>query len=124
MAAAAAKPATRRKAKKAKPGKKAAGRAAKPAARRMRAAAPKKAIVIPVTTGAIKTPAAPKADPANPLGFTMPAMPFNYSRDSVMNVLVGMLILFAIVSAGIFYPQTTTTSQALTATAPGMMQKK
>ena len=40
-----------------------------------------------------------------------------------MNVLVGMLILFAVVSAGIFYPQTTTSERALTA-APGVMQKK
>ena len=124
-----AKPATRRKPKMAKPGKKAAAtrpHAAKSAAKRVRAtiAMHKGAIVIPVKAGANKPGVARKTGPANPLGINLPAMPFNYSHNSVMNVLVGMLILFAVVSAGIFYPQTTTTEQALTAAAPGMMQKK
>jgi hypothetical protein len=117
MTAAAAKPATRRKTRKAKSRSKVAGKAAASRTRKTAAMRPKP-IVIPV-----KTAMAPKTDPANPLGITLPAMPFNYSRDSVMNVLVGMLILFAVVSAGIFYPQTTTTERALTA-APGVMQKK
>ncbi len=117
MTAAAAKPAARRKARKAKSRRKVTGKAAASRTRKTAAMRPKP-IVIPVKTGN-----APKADPANPLGITLPAMPFNYSRDSIMNVLVGMLILFAVVSAGIFYPQTTTTERALTA-APGVMQKK
>lgn len=116
MTAAAAKPAARRKARKAKSRRKVTGKAAASRTRKTAAMRPKP--VIPVKTGN-----APKADPANPLGITLPAMPFNYSRDSIMNVLVGMLILFAVVSAGIFYPQTTTTERALTA-APGVMQKK
>ena len=117
LTAAAAKPATRRKTRKAKSRRKVAGKAAASRTRKAAAMHPKP-IVIPV-----KTAMAPKADPANPLGITLPAMPFNYSRDSIMNVLVGMLILFAVVSAGIFYPQTTTSERALTA-APGVMQKK
>jgi hypothetical protein len=59
---------------------------------------------------------------ADALGFGLPAMPFGYSRDSVVNALVLMLILVALVSAGIFYPQTKSPHQAWTA-APVMMQK-
>ena len=124
-----AKPATRRKPKMAKPGKKAAAtrpHAAKSAAKRVRA-------TIAMHEGGDRDPGQGRATspalrgkPARQIrsASRLPAMPFNYSHDSVMNVLVGMLILFAVVSAGIFYPQTTTTEQALTAAAPGMMQKK
>jgi hypothetical protein len=123
MTAATAKPATRRKTRKAKSRRKVTGKAATKRGRKT-AAMQAKPIIIPVKAGANKPGVARKTGPANPLGINLPAMPFPYSRDSVMNVLVGMLILFAVVSAGIFYPQTTTTEQALTAAAPGMMQKK
>jgi hypothetical protein len=128
MTAAAAKSATHRMTRMAKPGKKATGRTGKSAAKRRHATATmiarKGTIVIPVKTGAARTGIARKTDPANPLGIKLPAMPFDYSHDSVMNVLVGMLILFAVVSAGIFYPQTTTSERALTAAAPGMTLTK
>jgi len=52
----------------------------------------------------------------------MPARPFGYSRDSVMNALAGVLILFALISAGIMYPQPK--PAGMTAPAPAVMQKK
>ena len=113
----AAKTAVRKSAKAhkkrmAKPGKKAGKMAAKHAKKH----ASNRAIMIPIESGKAK------ADPANPLCITIPAMPFGYSRDSVMNALVVMLMLFALIGAGVFYPQTKAPQQALT--APVMMQKK
>ena len=53
-------------------------------------------IMIPIKSGRRS------ADPANPLGLSIPAMPFGYGRDSIMNALVVMLILFALLERRYF----------------------
>ncbi len=104
--------------KTAKAHKKAGKHAARSATMAAHKRAHKSAIMIP-----IKAHKAKPADPVNPLGITIPAVPFGYSRDSVMNALVVMLILFALIGAGVFYPQVTAPPQALPV-APGTMQNK
>ena len=86
-----------------KTGKRGAKRRAKPRkaakhAHKPAAMAPAKPIMISIKT----EPAKPAAHaPVN-----MPAMPSGFGGDSVMGALVALLILIAVVSAGIFYPQT------------------
>ena len=109
-----------------KTAKRGAKRTAKPAARRaskrarhaarMATAAP---IMIPIKT---ETPM--PARQAAPVARSMPAMPSGHGGDSIMTALVGLLILIAVVSAGIFYPQTKTANQALTVSTPGPMQHR
>ena len=111
-----------RKTRIAKPARKAAKQPRRQSHAGVKKLAARTPIMIPIKTGMMKK--AKPADPANPLGISLASIPFGYGRDAVMNALVGMLILVAVVSAGIFYPQTKTTQQALTATAPGVMQKK
>ena len=105
-----------------KAAKRGAKRMAKPAARRaskrarhaarMAPAAP---IMIPIRAEAAK----PQAMPAKPAAANMS---FSYGGDSVMSALVGLLILIAVVSAGIFYPQIK--SHQPSAAAPGTTQHK
>jgi len=85
---------------------KAARRRASKRSRNAARMAPAAPIMIPIRAAAQP---AKHAHPAK-----MPALPA-YSRDAVMNALVGMLILIAVVSAGIFYPQMKSHDRALTA---------
>jgi hypothetical protein len=104
-----------RKKRMGKPAKKAGKHAAKRARKSTAHSGP---IMLPV-----KARKAKRADPTNPLGIRLPKIPFGYSRDSVMSALVVMLILFAVIGAGVFYPQTKAPQQSLTVSAPVMMKK-
>ena len=97
----------------------------KPSQRRARKSATMSAArhrPIMIKTIVIKKGASKSTSSANPFGFSLPEMPFGYGRDSVVSALVVMLILFAVISAGIFYPQTKAHQQSLMMT-PATMQK-
>jgi len=72
----------------------------------------------------IKTETAMPAEPTAPAAMSMPSLPFGYGRDSIMNMLAIMLILIAVISAGIFFPQIKAPNQAPADAVPGAMQHK
>ena len=99
---------TRKTAKRGKRSAKPAKRARKPAK-----AAPSHPIMIPINIATEKLASLP----------SLPAKPLGYSRDSFVNALAAVLILFALIGAGILYPQPKP-HQSLSAPAPAVMQKK